>query len=255
MVAPLRNNLVTVKAGARLVTGLSGDVSIPVYSGTNVDWALETANGADGAGATSEIILQPKRLTAFVDISKTLLDQTSFDAQQFLIDDIKNALAAKLDASILDATASSTTRPAGLLNSVSTTLVATSYANVVGMEAAIDSQNALQGSLAYVVHPSVKQIMKTTAKLTNGSAIMEGNTANGYPVYVSSALPVGAANTRGSIFGNWNDLVIGQWGGLDIVIDPYTQAVGGKVRLVVNANFCWAKIRNASFDAKYLATV
>ena len=206
----MRANLVTVKAGARLITGLVGDVSIPKYSGSNVDWALETANAADGAGATSEITMQPKRLTAYLDISKTLLDQTSYDMQQFLIDDIKNALAAKLDASILDATAASATRPAGLLNGVATTSVATTYANVVGMEAAIDTNNALQGSLAYITHPSVKQIMKTTAKLTNGAAIMEGNSANGYPVLVSSALPVGAANTRGAIFGNWNDLVIGQ---------------------------------------------
>jgi HK97 family phage major capsid protein len=213
---------------------------------------LENGNASDGAGATAEITMTPKRLTAYIDVSKTLLDQTSFDMQQFLIDDIKNAIAAKLDASILDATASSSTRPAGLLNGVATTLVTTSFAEVVAMEAAVDTANALQGKLAYITHPNVKQLMKTTAKLSNGAAIMEGDMANGYPVLVSSAIPTGATTSKGIIYGNWNDLIIGQWGGLDIIIDPYTQAIAGKVRLIVNANFNWAKVRTDSFTAKYL---
>ncbi len=252
IVGPLRNNLVCVKAGARLISGLVGDVSIPTYAGTTIGWALENGNASDGAGATAEITMTPKRLTAYIDVSKTLLDQTSFDMQQFLIDDIKNAIAAKLDASILDATASSSTRPAGLLNGVATTLVTTSFAEVVAMEAAVDTANALQGKLAYITHPNVKQLMKTTAKLSNGAAIMEGDMANGYPVLVSSAIPTGATTSKGIIYGNWNDLIIGQWGGLDIIIDPYTQAIAGKVRLIVNANFNWAKVRTDSFTAKYL---
>jgi len=252
MVEPLRNNLVVAKAGARIVTGLSGDVSIPKYAGSQVGWALENGNAADGAGATSEITMQPKRLTAYIDVSKTLLAQTSYDAQQFLIDDIQNAIAAKLDASIISAFSGSTTQPKGVFEGVSTASGATTYATVVGLEGSIDTQNALQGKLAYITHPATKSTLKTTAKLTNGTAIMEGETANGYPVYVSSAVPAGTGPSHGIVFANWNDLVIGQWGGLDIVIDPYTQAVAGKVRLIVNTNFNWVKVRTESFAAKYI---
>lgn len=250
-VGALRNQLVFSKLGAKIVTGLVGDVSIPKYSGSNVGWALETADGADGAGATSELTMSPKKLTAFIDVSKMLLNQTSFDAQQMLIEDLNNAIAAKLEASIIDATAASATRPAGLFNGVVTTSVATTNNLIVGMEGDVETSNALTGSLGYLTTPSLKSVMKTTAVLTNGAAIMVGKEVNGYNCEVSSAVPTSGVG-KGIIFGNWNDLVIAQWGNTDITIDPYSQAIGGKVRLVVNTYWNWTKVRNESFTAKYL---
>jgi hypothetical protein len=120
------------------------------------------------------------------------------------------------------------------------------------MESAVDTANALTGKLAYIIHPATKSIFKTTAVLTNGKPIMEGKEVNGYPTFVSSAMPNGATTSKAAIYGNFNDLVIGQWGGLDITIDPYTQAIGGKIRLIVNANFNWIQVRTESFNQKYL---
>lgn len=85
---PLRNALVMVQAGATYLNGLIGNVSIPVYSGSNVAWAGETAAAADGAGAFSEVSLSPKRLTAFVDVSKQFLIQDSANAEAMLKADI-----------------------------------------------------------------------------------------------------------------------------------------------------------------------
>lgn len=70
---PLRANLVMAGAGANFMTGLVGNVSIPVYSGSNVGWAGEIEEAADGAGTFSEVNLEPKRLTAYLDISKQFL--------------------------------------------------------------------------------------------------------------------------------------------------------------------------------------
>ena len=77
---------------------------------------------------------------------------------------------------------------------------------------------------------------------------MEGNEMNGYPVLCTSAVA-----GKGVIMGNFNDLVIGQWGGIDLTVDPYTQAANGKVRLVINAYFDAKPRRAEAFVKKVLA--
>ena len=67
---PLRANLVLTSAGATYMTGLVGNVSIPAYSGSNVSWEGEVASAKDGAGTFTEVNLEPKRLTAYLDVSK-----------------------------------------------------------------------------------------------------------------------------------------------------------------------------------------
>jgi len=73
ILAPLRDKLVLSAAGANFMTGLVGNVSIPTYSGANVGWGAETAAASDGAGTFGEVELSPKRLTAYIDISKQFL--------------------------------------------------------------------------------------------------------------------------------------------------------------------------------------
>ena len=98
---PLRNSMVLVQAGANYMTGLVGNLSIPVYSGSNVTWAGEVAGATDGAGTFTEVTLEPKRITAFIDVSKQFLIQDSNSAEELLKRDIVNALAEKLEKTIL----------------------------------------------------------------------------------------------------------------------------------------------------------
>jgi HK97 family phage major capsid protein len=250
----LRNNLVLAQAGAKIIGGLKGDVALPKMAATNVGWALETANASDGSAATSELTMSPKRLTCYVDVSNLLLQQTSFDAQQLLIDNINKSVAEKLEASILSTFTGSTTQPEGLFNGLAgSTGTTTTYTAVVGLESTLDASNAATGSLAYIVHPTIKGKMKTTAAFTNGSVpIMQGTEANGYPVYTTAAMPAGTNSSRIAAFANWSDLVIGQWGGVSMTIDPYSQAIGGKTRLVVNFYVNWLLTRDESLTATYL---
>ncbi len=81
---PLRNSLVMVKAGATYMNGLVGNVSIPVYSGSNVGWKGEVDAADNGKGIFTEVNLEPKRLTAFIDISKQFLIQDSVSAEEML---------------------------------------------------------------------------------------------------------------------------------------------------------------------------
>ena len=245
---PLRTKLVLVNAGASYMTGLVGNVSIPVYSGSNVGWAGEVDAATNGAGTFTEVALEPKRLTAFIDVSKQFLLQDSNSAEEMLKRDIVAAISDKLEATILGTEAGSSTKPAGMLNGVSPESDAITYEDIVNMEATLEGAN-VSGEIKYIVSPTAKATLKTT-KIDAGSGkfAMEGNEMNGYPVLCTSAV-----SGKGVIMGNFNDLVIGQWGGIDLTVDPYTQAANGKVRLVINAYFDAKPRRAEAFVKKVLA--
>lgn len=243
---PLRANLVLVNAGASYMTGLIGDVSIPVYSGSNVGWAGEVSTASDGAGTFSEVTLSPKRLTAYIDVSKQFLIQDSNSAEEMLKRDIVAAISNKLEATILGSEAGSNTQPAGLFNGVVADSTAVTYKDIVNMEAELEDANVM-GNITFIVSPSAKADLKTTEKGNTDNFLMEGNELNGYPVMCTSAV-----TGKGVIMANWSDLVIGQWGGIDLVVDPYTQAANGKVRLVINAYFDAKPRRAEAFVKKIL---
>ena len=241
---PLRAKMVLSQAGANFMTGLVGDVSIPVYSGNTVGWKGEIEAAADGAGTFSEVTLTPKRLTAYVDVSKQFLIQDSNSAEDMLKRDIINALAEKLEQTILGAEAGSNTKPAGIFNGVTADTTAVKYADIVNMEATLENAN-VGGNICYIVNPTAKATLKTTSKdAGSGRFLMEGGEIDGYPVYTSSAVA-----SKGVVMGNFEDYVIAQWGGIDLVVDAVTQAVNGKVRLVVSGYFD-AKPRRANAFVK-----
>lgn len=244
---PLRAKLVLAQAGASYMTGLVGNISIPAYSGSQVTWEGEVADAKDGAGTFTEVKLEPHRLTAYIDLSKQFLIQDSVSAEEMLKRDIVNAIANKLEATILGSK-TIVNAPEGLLNGVVADSEAITYEDIVAMETELEEAN-VRGDIKFVVSPSAKAKLKTT-KLDAGSGkfAMEGNEVNGYPVLCTSAVA-----GKGVIYGNFNDLVIGQWGGIDLTVDPYTQAANGKVRLVINAYFDAKPRRAESFVKKILA--
>ena len=244
---PLRANLVMTGAGATYMTGLVGNVSIPVYSGSSVGWAGEIADAADGAGTFSEVNLEPKRLTAYLDISKQFLIQDSVSAEEMLRNDIVRAISNKLEATILGDEAGTSTKPAGLFYNVNADASDVTFADIVEMEEDLEDAN-VTGELTYIVSPSAKAILRTTAKdAGSGLFVMDNNEINGIKVLSTSA-----CTDKGVVLGNFNDYVIGQWGGIDLTVDPYTQAASGKVRLVINAYFDAKPRRAEAFVEKIL---
>jgi len=209
---PLRANLVMAGAGATVLTGLVGDVSIPVYSGSTVGWAGEVAAAADAAGTFGEVKLSPKRLTAFLDVSKQFLIQDSVGAEEMLKNDIVRALSEKLESTILGTAAGSTTQPAGIFNGVTADAADVTFADIVDMEATLENAN-VYGNIHYIVSPSAKAILRTTSKDSgSGLFIMDNNEINGIPVLSSSAVA-----TKGVLLGNFADYVIAQWGAIKYV--------------------------------------
>ena len=240
---PLRAKNVLVNAGATFMTGLVGDVSIPVYSGSSVAWATEVGEAADAAGKFGEVKLSPKRLTAFLDISKQFLAQDSNSAEEMLKRDLINAINSKLEATILGSAAGSSTQPAGMFNEAEATTI--NYANIADMEAELEDAN-VYGDLTYIVSPSIKAKLRTTQKGNGVGFVMENNEIDGTKVLSTS-------NCGGIVVGSFSDYVIGQWGGIELTVDPYTQAANGKIRLVINAYFDAKPRRAEAFKAYTVA--
>lgn len=233
LITALKSNLVLTQAGATYMGGLTGNVGIPTYSGTTVAWADETGEAADGAGALSEVLIKPKRLTAYVDVSKQFLIQESADAERVLREDIAKAIAVKLESTILGDVAGTDNRPAGLMENAD---VEAFDATLIDME--LDEKNVQ--NKVYILSPKAKNEYVKSALVDSVSAAYFGGKVMGYPTFTTTAIV-----KDGMIAGDFSDLVIGQWGGLDITVDPYTQASKGKVRLVVNAFFDAAARRDA----------
>ena len=242
---PLRNRMVLAQAGATYLTGLVGNVSIPTYTGSNVGWKGELVDAEDGKGTFDSIEFSPKRLTAYIDVSKQFLAQDSVGAEEMLYRDIVNAIADKLEATILGNGAGDSNTPAGIFNGAGEATI--TYANIVDMETALEEAK-LYGDYKFICSPKAKAALKTTAisgQKSDLRMLMEGKEVNGYEVLTTG-------NASGIAFGKWDELVIAQWGSLDIVIDPYTQAKKNAVRIVVNAFFDAKPRRNEAIVKKTL---
>ena len=245
---PIRGKSILSEVGATFLTGLVGNISIPVYSGSTVGWKGEMVNADNGKGLFETVELSPKRLTAYIDISKQFLVQDSVGAEEMLRKDIVNALIAKLEQTIFGFDAGDDTKPAGIFYDCGQA-DPTDWAWVCNVEAAV---NDFGGEKRWVVNPAAKSQLKQTTvsgQLSDLRMIMEGNEVNGYPVSCSS----NAGNGTGPVaaFGDFHELVVAQWGAIDIVVDPYTLARQNAVRLVINAFFD-AKLRRPNAVKAYI---
>lgn len=235
ILGPLRGKSILAEAGATFLTGLVGNISIPTYSGSTCGWKGEMAAADNGKGEFDTVELSPKRLTAYIDISKQFLVQDSVGAEELLRADIVNALVAKLEQTIFGDAAGDATKPAGIFNGA--TVAAPSWADVCAAEA--DLTDYL-GDKRFVMSPTAKSSFKQTTisgEKSDLRLLMNGNEVDGYPVSASSNVVAG-----GYAFGDFKELVVAQWGAIDIVVDPYTLATKNAIRLVINAFFD-AKVR------------
>lgn len=230
ILAPLYGKSILNEVGATFLTGLVGNISIPRYSGSTVGWKGEMATADNGEGAFDTVELSPKRLTAYIDISKQFLVQDSVGAEEMLRADIVNALMSKLEQTIFGDAQGDATKPQGIFYNAEE--VNPSYAAVCEAEADVTD---FSGNKRFVMSPAMKAQFKQTTvsgQLSDLRLLMQGNEVDGYPVSVSSNVL-----EEGWAFGDFRELVVAQWGSIDIVVDPYTLATKNAIRLVINAFF------------------
>ena len=230
----LRNNS-AVMPMATMLNGLSGDVKIPRKTAASTAAFISSEGGAasESEFTVGSVSMSPKTLGAFTDVTRQLMIQSSIDVENLIRNDLAQSMAIAIDDAALEGSGSSG-NPTGItntsgINSVSlSSAAAPTFAEMVSMETSVRVDNALLGDLAYIVHPTNYGTLKTTEKATNTAQFVAVNDEiNGYKVVVSPQL---TANNY--VFGNFNDLLVGMFGGLDIVVDPYSNSSSGTVRIV-----------------------
>ena len=251
-VEALKERLVVAQLGARVIGDLVGTVPFVSAGAITSSWLAEGATASVSKSTFAKATMTPHRNATVAAFSKDLLRQTSLDVEKIMMDLIMDSHATLIESACINGTGSSN-QPTGILAGITdaaSDLVAMGdnggaidWASVVKLETVVNSNNANRGKLAYLTNAKVIGALKTTERTsTNGRYLLDvDGKVNGYPIeytnLVPSNLTKGSATSQCSamIFGNWEDLYIGQWGGLDIVVDPYTLAANGDVRVILNA--------------------
>lgn len=245
-------NRTTIMRLATTMSGLVGNVDVPRQTGgATAYWLGEGEDAQEGSPTIGQLTLSPKTLGAYTDITRRLLMQSSMDAEGIVRRDLVNAMAQAIDFAGYYGSGADD-QPRGIknytgINAVDFAAALPTFKELVDMESLIAADNADIGQMGYIGNAAFRGHCKTTAKFGTGteSTIWEpGNTINGYNTEISNQIAAGDV-----FFGNFADMLIGMWGGLDLTVDPYSLSKSGALRLVVFQDvdfilrrvdsFCW----------------
>lgn len=240
LLEPLYADSVISNLGITIYNGLpAGDFKVSAMGKGAAAWADETGTAAESKNTFSHVTLQPKRISAQLSYSKQFLAQDTIGAEAAIRRDIYNALVAKIQSTMLSADASGSNKPAGIFNGVTAKNIS-SYAELCDVEATVDDSN-VKGERKYLMSNKAKAILRCMPKSSlTTELVLDGNDIDGTPVIANSDVP-----TTQYAYGDFSNIIMGTWGNVDLIIDPYTLAAENSVRIVVNAFVDWKKVRSA----------
>ena len=244
----LRANMVVKQAGALFLSGLVGEVAIPAQNAVNsASWVAENAAVTEVNTTYRQVTMAPKTLGTFTDISRHLMHQSTPAIETIVRNDIIKTLSSEVDKKAIQGDGTSNT-PTGILSTsgigavaIGTNGGAGTWAKVVETWKEVATDNANIGALAWVTSPLQISRFMATVKVATSDSVMIMNDQNklmGFPVFSTTNSPDNltkgtASGTCSALtFGNFNDLIIGEWGSLDISVDPYTNAAKGGTRII-----------------------
>ena len=245
----LRNRIMLREAGAFVLDGLVGNVAIPKKTGAaSVYWVAEGVAPTESEAAFGQVTLTPKTCGTWTDVTRTMLLQSTPGIEMLVRADLAGSVAVGIDAAGLHGTGTAN-QPTGLAATAGIGAVvggvnglAPDESHIVDLETAVAIDNADIGALAYMTNAKVRGALKKTdigtdTGLRVWDRVSPDTPLNGYSAHVTNQVAsdldkgtsVGVCSAI--FFGNWNDLIIGMWAGLDLLVDPYSQSSSGNVRI------------------------
>jgi len=261
VVGMFQPRLLTTQLGATVLSGLTGDVPLIKQDGQSaIAWEGEVDANAESNPTLAKTTLSPKRFGLFVPYSKQLSFQANWAADAFLMNDINNALARAADDVALEG--GGTNEPTGIIATSGIGDVAggangliPTWAHLIELETDVAAANADVDTMHYVTTPGIRGVLKAIDKGTDtGQFVYMGNEINGFSAWATTQAPSDLTKGTSSgvchaiYFGNWSDLIIAKWGGVDIVIDPYSRKKETIIELAVNSWMDVALRNVASFS-------
>ncbi len=246
LIEKLDNTSIALQRGTAL-RDLDGPVSFPRQTGgATAYWVAESGAGTESAATFDQVTLNPKTVTGYSDLSRKLLIQSSVDIQAFVESDIAKRIALALDLAAINGSGVAN-QPLGILNTTGvgtfggdTNGIAPTWAHMVDGWTAVAQDNAFIGDMAWLTNSKVVgKLRKTAINATYGDKmIYEGESLMEVQMLVSNNVPSNLTKGSGSslsamILGNWADLLVGLWSGVDLLVDPYTGSTTGTVRVSI----------------------
>ena len=232
----LRAKSISGQLGVRYMTGLVGDVEIPKKTGNaSFYWLAEGEDVTDSNLTIGNITMTPKTVAGSVPMTRKLLKQSDPSVEAIIRQDLVEGIALAIDAAIIAGSGASG-QPKGVLTTAGVNAITVAdagnvptFVEAVEFETAVASSDALTGTLSYLTTPAINGKLKTE-KVDTGSAVMvsQNGQVNGYPIVGSSLVPATKV-----LYGNWEDVVVGLWGVLDISVDTAALAASGGIVLRV----------------------
>lgn len=222
----LRNKALLFSLGVRQLSGLTGNVYMNKQTGSNTAyWVNENGAPTEGKATFGQVSMSPKTLAAVTSISRTLTLQADPSIDALVNDDLAKVLALEIDRVGFAGTGKSN-QPLGILNTTgigSVTGTSFTYATAIDFETKVAAANADAQTMYYVTNPTIYGGLKGRTIATNYPSFLIGpdNRMNGYEVKRTAQVP---ANTI--VFGDFSQLVVGMWSGLDVYVDPTPDDTG-----------------------------
>jgi len=243
----LQPRLLIEELGATIISGVSGNLDMPRISAAGTaNWgATETADTPNSGLATDTLSLSPKRVGAYTTYTKQLLTQGSPSVDRIIADDLGRAIRNAVDSAAFNGAGSSGV-PEGIFNTTGvqdtaatngTTLTAAALIELITNVAA---QDGLTGGEVFALAPAIYAKIATLAQVTDVSATMVNDMIAGYNVHMSTHLEQGndkgssTGNTGQVLFGDFSNLLVCRWTGVDLLVDPYTLGGSSEVKVIAN---------------------
>lgn len=264
----LRNMTAAVRMGARVLSGLSSPVGFPRQTGDLAAYWVAENGGSDVTSSnisTDLVTLSPKTLQGTTAFSRQLLVQAVSSVEGMIRESIAAAHALAWDKAVIHGTGSSN-QPTGIYNAAGVNGYAItggsgvpSWVDVVKMMTAVAQANAFLGRLGWMTNPGLAGQMMTTLKSSVAGAqylwdgTFEDGNIGGYTATATNQVRSdlgGGSNENGLIYGNWGDVLIGQFGGaVEIIVDPYALKKQGLIELT-SFQMCDIAIRHGQSFTK-----
>ncbi|KHL57074.1 phage major capsid protein [Xanthomonas cannabis] len=219
-IGPLRDSLLVRSLGVRTLTGLTGNVSIPkAGAGLTAGWVTEGQALPESQMDFDSVTLTPKHVGGITEMSRQLIQQSSPAIEDLVRDDLSFAVASAIDRAIIAGTGANG-QPLGIINraGVQKDTIPTTWADVLAIEQLLAAINV--NPTGWYTSPDVLSALRGILKApTAGSDyIATASRIGELAVAVSNASP---ANT--AILGDWSQVLLGQWGAVEILVNPYAE--------------------------------
>lgn len=238
----LRARLITQQRGARVLSGLTGNLDLPrLKASATSGWVAENAALTPSDHQFDKVAMTPKHVGALTEFSRNMLLQSSPDIEQLVRADFAAILAEAVDRAAIQGGGSN--EPTGILETAnigSVDFSTPSWAAVLEFIEAVETANADAATLGWATNPSVTRLLRSTLKESAdaGAGYLMDRAGELADYGLSSSTVVPSNLTDGGdpaefdrsalIFGNWSDLVIGYWSAFEILVNPYESTAYSK---------------------------